>query len=188
MATATTGLSQDDETIAVGWRAYDTDTREWVVGSVYRNVDSDKLMASQEYHQISVEYLRANACDDEQFRLAVQDVFAGHVVLTYNPAFQRKYLEKALGTPVSMYNLPAILKGANVRAALDDVDTASMETLEAYCLRIGGKPGSLIKVTAQYRVDGLMPPALPFESAAYQLLGLLKVLPQIPVVVQGTLL
>lgn len=188
MATATTGLSQDDETMAVGWRAYDTDTREWVVGSVYRNVDSDKLMASQEYHQISVEYLRANACDDEQFRLAVQDVFAGHVVLTYNPAFQRKYLEKALGTPVPMYNLPAILKGANVRAPLDDVDTASLETIEAYCLRIGGKPGSLTKVTAQYRVEGLMPPALPFESAAYQLLGLLKVLPQIPVVVQGTLL
>ena len=188
MATATTGLSPDDETMAVGWRAYDTDTGEWIVGSVYRNVDSDRLMTSQEYHQISVDYLRANACDDEQFRLAVQDVFAGHAVLTYNPAFQRKYLEKVLGATVTMYNLPALVKGANVRAPVDDVDTASLETLEAYCLRVGGKPGSLTKITAQYRVDGLLPPALPFESAAYQLLGLLKVLQQIPVVVQGTLL
>lgn len=188
MATATTGLGSDDETVAAGWRAYDDDTHEWVVGSVYRNVDSDKLRTAQEYHQISVEYLRANACEDEQFRLAVQDVFAGHVVLTYNPAFQRKYLEKVLGATVTMYNLPALVKGANVRTPVDDVDTASLETLEAYCLRVGGKPGSLTKITAQYHVDGLLPPVLPFESAAYQLLGLLKVLQQIPVVVQGTLL
>lgn len=188
MTTATTGLGMDDETIAVGWRAFDENTNDWVVGSVYREVDNDKLMASQEYHQITSDYLRANACVDEQFRLEVNDVFAGHAVFTYNPPFQLRYLEKVLGGTVPMHNLPAFIKGANVRQTVDDIDTATLETLEAYCLRVGGKPGSLQKLTSLYRVGGLLPPALPFESAVYQLLGLLQLLQQIPMVVQGTLL
>ena len=70
LATATTGLEDDDELIAVAIRVMAMPGRdiEWPQNRlIVRSVDRDKLLKAQPYHQISPEYMASNAVEDDEF-------------------------------------------------------------------------------------------------------------------------
>lgn len=193
LATATTGLEDDDELVAVAIRVMTVPGRdiEWPQNRlIVRNVDRDKLLKAQPYHQISPEYMADNAMEDDEFNATLAQWLDSYEVFTYNPAFQVKYMTGQLANPPARFphDLPLFLKYANMHLVLDGDTVASLDTLETAAAQMAGRGQSFKKLCATYAIAPLLPPALPLESAVDQLAALWERLCLVDCEVQQTLL
>lgn len=193
LATATTGLDDDDELIAVAIRVMAMPGRdiEWPQNRlIVRSVDRDKLLKAQPYHQISPEYMTNNALEDEEFNATLAQWLDNYEAFTYNPPFQVKYITGQLTNPPARmpHDLPLLMKYANMHLVLDGETTESVDTLETAAAQMAGRGQSFKKLCSTYALAPLLPPALPLESSVDQLASLWERLCLVDCEVQQTLL
>lgn len=122
LSTATTGVDDDSKIIAV---AIDDKV-------IYHSVPQDELLPSLEYHGIDSErLLRYGALNDETFRDQVTAELAGKVVMTYNPAFQIKYLAPYAEIDGRCFDLPLLYRGAASHIGIKE-----QASVEEYCWQL----------------------------------------------------
>lgn len=191
LATATTGLDDDDELLAVAvlappWGGRTTPERRLLV----RTVPEDLLLKSQRYHQVTAMYMQAHAVSDEAFREGLAGYLDNCEVFTYNSRFQTDFLTRFLGTPPvrELHNLPLLLKLANMHLRVESRDIADVGQMETLAAKSAGAPPTFKKVCDVNAAEPLRPPALPVESAVHQLACLWEKFCAVPVEVQMTLL
>ena len=191
IATATTGLDDEDELIAVAvlapaWAYRAAEIRRLFV----RNVDRDKLLKSEKYHCFKDQYVQEHAVADGDFTTAVAEFLDNYELFTYNPKFQADFLTRVFTeTPACMlHNLPLLLKLANMHVTLETKDTATVDALETAAGKLAGNSPAFKRMCEVNAVEPLLPPALPAESAVHQLAQLWRKLGETDVNVQMTLL
>lgn len=193
LATATTGLDDDDELVAVAakvieWPGVDI---EWPADRlIVRNVDRDKLLKAQAYHQISPEYMAQNALDDEEFNRTLRSWVDNYEIFTYNPQFQHSFICRQLPLAPGRvpHDMPMLMKLANMHLVMDRDDVESIDTLETLAARVAGKAQGFKRLCDVNGLTALQPPALPVESSVHSLAQLWTRLCAIECQVQETLL
>ena len=184
ISTATTGLGDDDELLAVCISEPGTPISS--VRTMVKKIDDrDKVLKSQEYHQISPEKSHLGY-EGKAFADALAEEMKDSVFFTYNPQFQTKFIGR-LGLMPTLYNLPLFIKGAESRIMLFEDEASTLDAIQkTFAQRMGGTM-SMNKLAAAHSVSQTAI-ELPVEFSCRALIVLWKYLQELPCLVQGTLL
>lgn len=185
VSTATTGLQDDDELLAVN--IIEPEDAGSLSRTYFKRVDDrNKVIRAQEYHKITPETSMAGR-PSESFVEAITNELSDSVVFTYNPLFQIKFLERQGIHVPAVYNLPLFLKGAEMRLLLFDDESRSLDSIESTLSKKAGAPQAFSKLTQSF---GLTPSVieLPLQFSCRVLLEAWNRLKALPAKVQGTFL
>ena len=141
LSTATTGVHDEDELIAVSTKEPGSPTT-----TIIRSIDVDKLEPAMEYHRITPELVRERGMQDNEFKRELSNMVGG-IMLSYNPAFHVKYIS-ALDDSVDFKCVDIVLiwKAANANLAVSS--DMSLQELQAYIMASLGKANAFKRVAA----------------------------------------
>ena len=184
LSTATTGLGDEDELLAV-CIGNAGEAVQSIRTYVKKVTDRDKVLKSQEYHQITPEQsMRGRS--EQAFVDALAEEMKDSVFFTYNPSFQSKFIGR-LGLMPALYNLPLFIKGADSKMLMYDKDSESLDAIQQCLAKRMGGTMAMNKLAAQHGAEKSVI-ELPVEFSCRALIVLWDYLQEIPVTVQGTFL
>jgi hypothetical protein len=138
LCTATTGLKPPEgKCIGVWYRIFDVRSQISTQDCLIRDLSEEELAQGSEYHKITSEFVRVHALDKEAFRRRCVELFGSATLLTFNPKFQSQWLPEAVG---HLFDLPLLLKGADMRICMTPEDSGSLRNAEAFFMTMTFSP------------------------------------------------
>lgn len=143
VATATNGLDpRKDQLLAIALKAIALDGTEISNDLLIRTLDRGTILKSSEYHKISFDMATRLGRADEEIKEALKETTDTGLFFTYNPNFQSQFLDPFVQVQ-HMYDLPLLLKGAEMQLFLDTTEVSTLADLEKLFRKLLGKPPSL---------------------------------------------
>jgi len=168
LATATTGVSDHDELIAVSTATLGNDTSKPRGKFMMRKVPVDKLLPAQQYHGISEQQMQEHGMDDDSFKACLADAINGApALLVYNPGFQKQFLDPYLPSEghIDLLNLPLLVKGAMAGIMLFQDKLPNARALEDTFYKIIGAAPNFKRFCEQMDIRPRYDDLLPVEAS-----------------------